>query len=160
MARGPFAGAGGIARGVDELAGRTGRRGVVMLFSDLLDDVPDILAGLQHIRYHKHEVVLFHTLDAAEIAESVRSGKGSLGKFVNDDELYTRVTGIATQAEDIATSVRQVVENAKNTLEGFQSKDGPVQGMTVSVTAYRSNARAGEFRAESITVAKRTFDLR
>jgi uncharacterized protein (DUF58 family) len=66
-ADGPFAGAGGIARGVDELAGRTGRRGVVFLFSDLLDDVPDVLAALQHLRYQKHEVVLFHTLDAAEL---------------------------------------------------------------------------------------------
>lgn len=67
LADGPFAGGGGIARGVDELAGRTGRRGVVFLFSDLLDDVPDLLAALQHLRYQKHEVVLFHTLDAAEL---------------------------------------------------------------------------------------------
>jgi uncharacterized protein (DUF58 family) len=67
MAGGPFPGPGGIARGVDELAGRSGRRGVVFLFSDLLDDVPDLLAGLQHLRYQKHEVVLFHTLDAAEL---------------------------------------------------------------------------------------------
>jgi uncharacterized protein (DUF58 family) len=67
MADGPFPGPGGVARGIDELAGRTGRRGIVFLFSDLLDDVPDILAGLQHVRYHKHEVVLFHTLDAAEL---------------------------------------------------------------------------------------------
>ncbi len=67
LADGPFPGAGGIARGVDELAGRTGRRGIVFLFSDLLDDVPDLLAALQHLRYQKHEVVLFHTLDAAEL---------------------------------------------------------------------------------------------
>ena len=33
-------------------------------------------------------------------------------------------------------------------------------GMTIGVTAYRSKARPGEFRAESITVAKRTVDLR
>jgi hypothetical protein len=33
-------------------------------------------------------------------------------------------------------------------------------GVPVAVTAYRSKARPGEFRAESITVAKRTFDLR
>jgi uncharacterized protein (DUF58 family) len=67
LATGPFPGPGGIARGVDELAGRTGRRGVVCLFSDLLDDVPDVMAALQHVRYQKHEVVLFHTLDAAEL---------------------------------------------------------------------------------------------
>jgi hypothetical protein len=33
-------------------------------------------------------------------------------------------------------------------------------GMTLAVVAYRSKARPAEFRAESITVAKRTFDLR
>lgn len=67
MGTGPFPGGGAVARGVDELAGRTGRRGVVFVFSDLLDDVPDVLAALQHLRYQKHEVVLFHTLDAAEL---------------------------------------------------------------------------------------------
>ena len=56
-----------LGRVLNELAGRTGRRGIAFVFSDLLDDVPDILAGLQHLRYQKHEVVLFHTLDAAEI---------------------------------------------------------------------------------------------
>lgn len=67
LATGPFPGPGGIARGLDELAGRTGRRGVVCVFSDLLDDVPDVMAALQHLRYHKHEVILFHTLDGAEV---------------------------------------------------------------------------------------------
>jgi len=67
LADGPHAGASNLGRTLHELAGRTGRRGIVFVFSDLLDDVPDILAGLQHLRYHKHEVVLFHTLDAAEV---------------------------------------------------------------------------------------------
>src|SRR5437868_9261331 len=38
-----------------------------MLFSDLFDDVPNVLAGLQHLRYDRHEVVVFHVLDAAEL---------------------------------------------------------------------------------------------
>ena len=50
-----------------ELAGRTGRRGIVFVFRDFLDDVPDILTGLQHLRYFKHEVVFFHVMDAAEL---------------------------------------------------------------------------------------------
>ena len=37
-----------------------GAAAIVFVFSDLLDDVPDILAGLQHLRYQKHEVVVFH----------------------------------------------------------------------------------------------------
>ncbi len=67
LTEGPFAGPAGLGRVLNELAGRTGHRGIAFVFSDLLDDVEDILAGLQHLRYQKHEVVLFHTLDAAEI---------------------------------------------------------------------------------------------
>ena len=67
MSEGPFAGPANLGKSLHELAARTGRRGIVFVFSDLLDDVPEILAGLQHVRYHKHEVVLFHVLDGAEL---------------------------------------------------------------------------------------------
>jgi len=67
LADGPYTGAAELGKNLHELAGRTGRRGIVFVFSDLLDNVPEILTGLQHIRYQKHDVVLFHTLDAAEV---------------------------------------------------------------------------------------------
>jgi uncharacterized protein (DUF58 family) len=67
LASGPHGGPSNIGRALGEVANRTGRRGVAFVFSDLLDDVPDILAGLQRLRYQKHEVVVFHTLDAAEL---------------------------------------------------------------------------------------------
>src|SRR5262249_30551433 len=50
-----------------ELAERFQRRGLVMLLSDLLDEPGEILAGLKHLRYQRHEVVVFHVLDAAEV---------------------------------------------------------------------------------------------
>jgi phospholipid/cholesterol/gamma-HCH transport system substrate-binding protein len=99
--------------------------------------------------------------DAAQIAEGIRSGKGSLGKLVNDDELYNRTTAIAKQAEEIAINARQVVENANNTLKGFQSKDGPVQGMTASVKQTMDDARSAiEGLAENMEALKRNFLLR
>ena len=99
--------------------------------------------------------------DAAQIAESIRSGKGTIGKLVNDDELYNRTTAIAKQAEEIAANARQVVENANNTLKGFQSKDGPVQGMTVSVKQTMDDARAAvEGLAENMDALKHNFLLR
>jgi uncharacterized protein (DUF58 family) len=67
MADGPYPGPASLGPLMNELAGRTGRRGIAFVFSDLLDDAPAILDGLQHLRYQKHEVVLFHTLDAAEL---------------------------------------------------------------------------------------------
>ena len=101
------------------------------------------------------------TADAAEITEGIRSGKGSLGKLVNDDEFYNRATAIARQTEDIATSARQVIETAKRTLEGFQSKDGPVQGMSASVTQTMDDARlAMAGLAENMDAMKQNFLLR
>jgi uncharacterized protein (DUF58 family) len=57
----------GLGRTLHELAERISRRGLVFLFSDLFDEVPDLLAGLRHLRFDGHEVVVFHVLDAAEL---------------------------------------------------------------------------------------------
>ncbi len=50
-----------------ELAERFKKRGVVVILSDLFDDVPKILAGLKHFRHRRHEVIVFHILDPAEL---------------------------------------------------------------------------------------------
>jgi uncharacterized protein (DUF58 family) len=50
-----------------DLAERFKKRGVVVVLSDLFDDVPGILAGLRHFRHRRHEVIVFHILDRAEI---------------------------------------------------------------------------------------------
>lgn len=50
-----------------DLAERLKKRGIVLIVSDLLDDVPSLLAGLKHFRHRRHEVVLLHLLDPAEI---------------------------------------------------------------------------------------------
>jgi uncharacterized protein (DUF58 family) len=50
-----------------EAADRFTRRGVVAIFSDLFDDPAEILAGLKHLKYLRHDVIVFHVLDGAEI---------------------------------------------------------------------------------------------
>jgi uncharacterized protein (DUF58 family) len=50
-----------------DLAERFKKRGVVVVISDLFDDVPRILAGLRHFRHRRHEVIIFHILDPAEL---------------------------------------------------------------------------------------------
>jgi uncharacterized protein (DUF58 family) len=54
-------------RGLSELSGFLGRRGVVFVFSDLLDDDGELAAGLRALRAQKHEVIVFQVLDAAEL---------------------------------------------------------------------------------------------
>jgi uncharacterized protein (DUF58 family) len=50
------------------MAERIQRRGLVVLLSDLLDDPRNVLNALKHFRHKKHEVIVFHILDPAEIA--------------------------------------------------------------------------------------------
>lgn len=49
------------------VAERIPRRGLVVLFSDLMDDPESILSGLKHFRHRGHEVLVFQILDPREI---------------------------------------------------------------------------------------------
>jgi uncharacterized protein (DUF58 family) len=49
-----------------QLAERIKRRGLIIIFSDLLDDPHRVISGLKHFRHKKHEVVVFHILDPYE----------------------------------------------------------------------------------------------
>ena len=51
----------------NDLAERFKKRGVVAVFSDLFDDVEKVISGLKHFRHRRHEVIVFHILDPAEI---------------------------------------------------------------------------------------------
>lgn len=50
-----------------EAADRIKRRGLVIVISDLIDKEANIASGLQHFRHNNHEVIVFHTLDDAEL---------------------------------------------------------------------------------------------
>ena len=50
-----------------DLAERLKKRGIVLILSDLFDDIPSMMAGLKHFRHRRHEVILFHVLDPAEL---------------------------------------------------------------------------------------------
>src|SRR4029450_4570496 len=99
--------------------------------------------------------------DAAQITDGIRSGKGPIGKLVNDDELYNRVSTIAKQTEETTAYARQLVLSAKETLDGLQAKDGAVQGMTASVKQTMDDARGSMASfAENMDALKRNFLLR
>ena len=50
-----------------DIAERIQRRGLVIVISDLIDDVDKVAGGLQHFRHNNHEVLVFHTMDDAEL---------------------------------------------------------------------------------------------
>ncbi len=55
------------ARTLHQIAEAIQRRGLIVLFSDLLDEPAEIVRALAHFRQQHHDVIIFHTLDPAEI---------------------------------------------------------------------------------------------
>lgn len=54
------------AEALHQIADQIHKRSLVVIFSDMFDrqaDLDKLFAALQHLRYNKHEVILFHTLD-------------------------------------------------------------------------------------------------
>lgn len=56
-----------IGKPLHELAESIPRRGLVILISDLIDDVEQMMNALMHFRFKGHEVMVFHIVDREEL---------------------------------------------------------------------------------------------
>tara|TARA_B110000977_G_C11054555_1_gene483581 strand:- start:971 stop:1906 length:936 start_codon:yes stop_codon:yes gene_type:complete len=67
-----------------EIAERIHKRSLVVLFSDLLGDESqsdELFAALQHLKYNKHEVIVFHVVDRSKEIEF--NFESRLHKFID-----------------------------------------------------------------------------
>ncbi len=56
-----------VAGALHSMAERIKRRGLVVLFSDLLDNQQQVINALKHFRHKNHEVIVFQILDPLEL---------------------------------------------------------------------------------------------
>ena len=77
-----------VAAVFPRLAGEIRRRGMVVLISDLLADLPALEAGLRRFRARRHEVVVFHVLHDEELTFPFRDNTLFRGLEV-DAEILT-----------------------------------------------------------------------
>lgn len=69
---------------LDDVAVQLERKGIVIVISDFLDEDDDaLLRGIQHLRFHGHEIIAFQVLDPLEIDFDL----GGLVKFVGMEGL-------------------------------------------------------------------------
>ena len=98
-----------IAALLHEFAQRIPRRGVVVLISDLLDNVDEFLKGLDHLRFRGHNVVVFHVLDPYELTFPFGGGTWRFEGLENEGEIITQPNRIrATYLEELRKYLRQV----------------------------------------------------
>ena len=55
------------AKILSQLAEKLRQRSVIVLLSDFFDDIENLKKGLRHLRFKRHEVIAFQTLDPAEV---------------------------------------------------------------------------------------------
>lgn len=55
-----------IGEVLTDVAQRTGRRGMVMIISDLFDNLDHLKRGLEHLAARKHDVIVFNVMDPME----------------------------------------------------------------------------------------------
>jgi uncharacterized protein (DUF58 family) len=56
-----------MGRVLDQLAEKLTHRSLLVVLSDFFDDIDSIASGLRHLRFRKHEVMVFQILDPAEV---------------------------------------------------------------------------------------------
>ncbi len=96
---------GTVAEGaLREVATRLTRRGLVVLFSDLLVARQETLTALKFLRHHGHEVLVFHLLDPGE-RELPQASEARFFDPETDEELLVSVA-------DIRSAYREAVRDA------------------------------------------------
>jgi phospholipid/cholesterol/gamma-HCH transport system substrate-binding protein len=99
--------------------------------------------------------------DTQGIIAGLQQGRGTAGRLLKDDEVYERVTATAREAQSVVAEARKAVQQGRQALESFQSKDGPTQGMAADLRETLGHARATLANMEENTQAlKRNFFFR
>jgi phospholipid/cholesterol/gamma-HCH transport system substrate-binding protein len=99
--------------------------------------------------------------DSQRIVASIREGKGTIGKLINDDSLYMRAREIADEAKAVMANVKEVSNEARRAISDFRSKDGPAQGLLGDMRVTLTQAReATADLADNMEAMKHNFLLR
>ena len=99
-----------IAKQLHDIALMMNRRSFVVVISDLLSDADDILAGLDHLRFDGHNVVVLHTLDPYEL-EFPFKGAWCFEGLEAEEPLTTQADRIR---EDYLSSLHAWLETLRN----------------------------------------------
>jgi uncharacterized protein (DUF58 family) len=97
------------SRALHEAAELATRRGMVVIISDLFDEIPAIVNGLEHLRFKNHEVLVLHVLDPWECDLPLEGD-------IRFRDLETEET-LTTRAEGICEQYRKAVHQWRTTLD-------------------------------------------
>ena len=100
---------------LSDIAGRLGRREIVMIFSDFFSDVERLEPVLQRLRYDRHEVVLFQVMHHDELAFELEG----MVKFVGLED----ADELMAQTDDLRRGYLQAVRQHRERLEQIADRN-------------------------------------
>jgi phospholipid/cholesterol/gamma-HCH transport system substrate-binding protein len=99
--------------------------------------------------------------DTHELMAKINSGQGTVGKLLNDDDLYRQLQEVTRRGQDVMANLHQVSDEARRAIVDFRSKDGPAQGLLADMRNTIGQAReATADLADNMEAMKHNFLLR
>lgn len=103
------------AKALHLIAEQMHKRSLIVVFSDMMDDAEDaeeLFAALQHLRYNKHEVILFHVIDGShELNFNFENRPYEFVDLESGERVKLQPQQIKDQYINQITNFRQSVEN-------------------------------------------------
>lgn len=99
----------GLIEALHDIAEKTSQRALIIIMSDLFCDTGELADALQHLRYRKHDIAIFHILDKQEIEFDFERPH----RFIDIEDQSSLVAEPALVAEDYRSALQGFLENVK-----------------------------------------------
>jgi uncharacterized protein (DUF58 family) len=99
----------GLVEALHHIAEKIGQRAVVVILSDLFCDTPALEDALQHLRYRKHDICMFHLMDPQEIAFQFDKPH----RFVDMEDNTVLIVEPNLIADEYQVALREFLTNVK-----------------------------------------------
>lgn len=103
------AGETGLIGALHTIAEKIGQRALVVILSDLFTDPAELGDALQHLRYRKHDISLFHLMDPQEIAFEFERPQ----RFVDLEDGTALVAEPSLIADEYKAALRDFLANVR-----------------------------------------------
>ncbi len=100
----------GLVQALHQIAEKIGQRAVVVILSDLFCDTAALEDALQHLRYRKHDVCMFHLMDPQEIAFQFDKPH----RFVDMEDNTVLIVEPNLIADEYQEALREFLTNVKS----------------------------------------------
>ncbi|HEV2296419.1 MAG TPA: DUF58 domain-containing protein [Tepidisphaeraceae bacterium] len=126
---------------LDQIADKLNHRSLIVILSDFFDDMASIQSGLRHLRYKKHELMVFQLLDPMEVNfpfEDVTLFKGleGLGDLLTEPRALRE--GYLQQLNDFTEQMKKMCRGMHIDFQRMNSGDS----LDVALSNFLANRSA------------------